>query len=72
MTPESKANELIQKYFNLTDHMTWEEAKRCALIAVDEIILEWQEVRGETVEARKQIIEKISYWRKVKVEIELL
>lgn len=38
MTPQEKAKELVYKYFNLTDHMQFEEAKQCALIAVDEIL----------------------------------
>jgi hypothetical protein len=39
MTPKEKAKELIDKmYGDEVDYMTEEQAKQCALIAVDEII----------------------------------
>ncbi len=57
MTPKEKAKEIIDKmYGDEVDYMTEEQAKQCALIAVDEIIksnamlppnLNWQEVKKE-------------------------
>jgi hypothetical protein len=39
MTPKEKALELVDKmYGNESDYMTDQQAKQCALIAVDEII----------------------------------
>jgi hypothetical protein len=56
MIPKEKAKEFFRKYFKLIEHDT---AKKCALIAVDEIIEEcvwdWTE-----------------YWEEVKQEIEKL
>lgn len=39
MTEKEKAQQLVQKYYDsVTDHMTWEQAKECARIAVSEVI----------------------------------
>jgi hypothetical protein len=42
MTPKQKALDLVDKYYYDTDllyeDLTWIQAKKCALIAVDEII----------------------------------
>lgn len=36
MSTKEQAKALTQKYFDeVTDHMTWEQAKECATIAVD-------------------------------------
>ncbi len=78
MTPKEKAKDLIDKMYN-TEHcgiehfpnkrycdcteMNLYQAKQCALIAVDEIL--------NTIEYSSQADElsKISYWEKVKNEI---
>ena len=59
MTPKEKAKELVDKFSNevLIDNY---EAKRCALIAVVEVMCE---VTDE---------DDFSWWNKVKQEIELL
>ena len=37
--PKEKATKLVKKFFNeITDHMTWEQAKECALIVANECI----------------------------------
>ena len=71
MTAEEKAKELVDKYREaimsfLTDRMKDENAKRCALIAVNEII--------NTIEYSSQADElsKTSYWDKVNQYIEKL
>ena len=58
MTPKEKANELVDKFSNevLIDNY---EAKRCALIAVDEVIQSYKD-------------SWLQYWKEVKQEIELL
>ena len=77
MTPKEKAQELVDKFyqtFPLTmdlittirdlswEYDSWNEAKQCALIAVDEII-----------EAGKDVDEFANaYWYKVKAEIDNL
>lgn len=69
MTPKEKAKELFDKFFNpelsnflfgVLDH---EQAKQCALIAVDEILNSPQD--GYVHFARV-----IKYWQQVKTEIE--
>jgi hypothetical protein len=70
MTPQDTANKIISKYFIMLRHdkliedVNLHTAKKCALIAVDEII--------NTIEYSSQADElsKISYWTEVKKEIE--
>ena len=67
MTPKQKAEQLVDKYFNeimsfLSDNMKKNNAKKCALIAVDEII----EVLSMDVNPL------VNYWFQVKQEIEKL
>lgn len=72
MTPKEKAKELFGKFAmylraNLMyDEEANEDAKQCALIAVDEII--------NTIEFSSQVDElsKTNYWKEVKQEIEKL
>ena len=71
MTPKEKGLELYNLYDNLCRDFTRgvsikEMAKQCALIAVDEIIIELQEC-GEVWMKRR-----IEYWKEVKQEIEKL
>ena len=64
MTPKEKAEELCFKFqgdFNLN----WTMSKRCALIAVDEIIKSWDKDLYENCGASE-------YWQEVKIEIEKL
>lgn len=67
MTAKEKARQLVQKYFDeVGDWMTWEQAKSCAIIAVDEILLD------KKVGYSKDIIEEKKYWQQVKQEINSL
>ncbi len=65
MTPKEKAKELVDKYWSIGEQewqdtpLTWEEAKQCALIAIDELIKEHY----------PQDIKRCEYWQKVKEEI---
>jgi predicted RNA-binding protein len=69
MTPQEKAEELLKKYFRdsdlLVEDLTWIQAKECALIAVDEILKDKEEIDG------MRIIND-PYWIEVKQEIENL
>ena len=58
MRPKDKAKHLVDKFSNevLIDNY---EAKRCALIAVDEVIQSYKD-------------SWLQYWKEVKQEIELL
>ena len=77
MIPQEKANELVDKIYYIigknyskSDGFSLqliEEAKQCALIAVDEILNEFpQGFNGNFEEKRKK------YWQQVKQEIEKL
>lgn len=70
MEAKLKAQELVDKYYNLlftSMEINWvPEAKRCALIAVDEILREYAVLQIET----NFCYEKYLYWDKVKSEIE--
>jgi hypothetical protein len=77
MTPKEKAKELVSKFNfeHLGDryilHQTVEESKRCALIAVDEI-LEWPQIHDleRVCEFSDEFYVKPSrYWTEVKQEI---
>lgn len=78
MKPKEKAEELVNKFIphTLVFNDGWleakDEAKQCALIAVDEILNvlpqhEYLEDRGEYHENRERL-----YWKEVKQEIEKL
>ena len=65
MTAKVKAKELIYNYFNFIDYLHYEEAKQCALIAVDELI--------KSYSSKKSILPRENeYWKEVKTEIEKL
>ena len=66
MTPKEKANELVHQYvINMPIPFHIEDAKICALIAVDEIIYYLEIVIGVDKE-------DFEYWNEVKQEIEKL
>ena len=74
MTPKEKAKELGSKFNfehigqNYILHQTVDESKRCALIAVDEIIEMLSFDLGHDDTARGLC----EYWESVKTEIQLL
>lgn len=76
MTPKEKAEELVDKFYQTTPneyfvnepigikgrYKSWEQAKECAIIAVDEILsVIWINLNDD-----------VDYWDKVKQEIENL
>ena len=83
MTPKEKANELVHQYvINMPIPFHIEDAKICALIAVDEIILsapfepvdtDWDEAGASAQYWYPQKLEdSAKWWGEVKQEIELL
>lgn len=84
MTPKEKAKELIHKYVALTDGWVygkenWEHKKKCALIAVDEIIKSRQEdgsfddtLSSTSSEYYTPHPMYLTYWQQVKQEIQKL
>jgi len=74
MTPQEKAKELFEKYFNMKwqtydrrttsiKSMTKSAAKQCALIAVDEII------KIDIRQSPYNINNEYEYWQQVKQEL---
>jgi len=63
MTPQEKAQELVDKFNYESKHYLMLDAKQCALIAVDEIIgaIDWHEFETPNKE--------LTYWQQVKHEI---
>jgi hypothetical protein len=64
MTPKEKAEELFKQYYSylkanlMNDEEAWEDAKQCALIAVDEVL----------ENSHTNVFTK--YWQQVKQEID--
>jgi uncharacterized protein (DUF2141 family) len=69
MTPKEKAKELVYKFDDTMEFSTPQRfAKKCALIAVDEIIKTLVELsNGEYI-----FIHNVQYWEQVKNEINKL
>jgi hypothetical protein len=80
MTPKEKAEHLVMKYYNtyiinkssLIMRRKEEEAKKCALIAVDEIIEQWFYIDTYIGDMNGELNPNLRYWHKVKKEIEKL
>jgi hypothetical protein len=73
MTPKEKAIELYNKFYNTSSHPHHVEsrknnAKQCALIAVDEILQVLQ--KGHPTDLVLIPMDMIDYWLEVKREIE--
>ncbi len=72
MTPKEKSKELVEKYAYhlwIDGICDYEQAKQCALIAVDEII---SHSRNTAMVYDLSFDESTSYWQEVKQEIEKL
>ncbi len=67
MTPQEKAQELVDKFNYESKHYLMLDAKQCALIAVDEILKECCK-SSEKKDAKYQD-ERINYWQQVKHEL---
>ena len=70
MTPKEKAEELHNKFYKINEGVNLiylEEAKQCALIAVDEIMNALP-----PFDYGLEFVAKIEYWLDVKQEIEKL
>jgi hypothetical protein len=72
MTPKEKAKEIVYKFYGEIKYM--ERAKRCALIAVDEIL----KVAAPYIDKHESYYQELDdnqtqvYWQEVKQEIEKL
>ena len=82
MTPKEKAKELIDKYYHLfsvelENTIADYEAKECSLIAVEEMLGEYQsmsDLESKIVinDEVRFIVHQLQYWMLVKQEIEKL
>ena len=72
MTPKEKAGELYFKYHNLWINGNSIIAKKCALIAVDEMIKELEELLEGDERPSVGVYYLWEYYKEVKQEIELL
>ena len=71
MTPAEKANQLVQIYHKEMGNLWVFQAKKCALIAVDEIITALYSFGNETLNLQNMDSD-FRYWEEVKQEIEKL
>ena len=86
MTPKEKAKQLVDIFYQTTpneswinqpiglkeEYKAWEQAKQCALIAVDETIRTLNEDIRDLDVRGNVLLDLIDYWREVKQEIEKL
>jgi hypothetical protein len=73
MTPKEKAEELIYNFDNTMEFSTPKRfAKKCALIAVDEILNDYSYMQNVRNANSNQIHSQRVYWQEVKTEIEKL
>jgi hypothetical protein len=68
MTPKEKAAELIVNYQLKCKSLNYDEAKQCALIAVDNIIL----ANPHSNPFNTDVYSTMKYWAEVRKEIEKL
>ena len=79
MTPKEKAKELVDNFYDIdSDAEMYDDfkmpifyAERCALIAVDEILLTLNNIKDRDVRGNI-LLDLIKYWQEVKKEIEKL
>ena len=84
MSAKDKAKELVDKYYNILpldkyvitkdedlswEYNDWKEAKKCALVAVDEIIKSEPTFNSSIFQGSFLISDNTEYWEEVKQEI---
>jgi hypothetical protein len=80
MTPKEKARELTLKFMKIdSDSEKFDEfemklfyAQRCALIAVDEVIQQWEVIDTYIADFGGQLNQSLKFWQEVKKEIQAL
>ena len=77
MTAKEKAKELFDKYYIVCQEYTEEiqcsiQAQECALIAVDEIIQQWEVIDTYIADFGGKLNQSLRYWQEVKQEIQAL
>ena len=71
MTPKEKAKELYFKYYQQVADGSFPEynAKQCALIAVNEIIDQWEYIYVHIADGMGELNPNLKYWYEVKHEL---
>lgn len=73
MTPKEKALELYEKFtFPCWECDEFAKAKESSLIAVDEIIGQWEIIDVYLADGNGELNQNLKYWYTVKKEIDLL
>ncbi len=75
MKAKTKAKKMVREMYAYQwrqDTKEYNNAKKCAIIAVNEIIKDWFATDGNKNMIAKLKVEKIEYWNNVKTEIEKL
>jgi len=72
-TPKEKAKELFIKFYviELSDgtHLDKEASLECALVAVGEIIEQWQYIHAYIANGMGELSPNLKYWYEVKEEL---
>ncbi len=77
MTPKEQAKKLLNRYFDLfsiqlENTISEYEAKHCALVAVNEIIDQWDYIDTYIADLKGTLNPNLKYWIEVKIELEKL
>ena len=72
MTSKEKAEELVHDYYSNIMDIDFDDARQCALIAVDEILETLNEDIKDINVVGNVLLDLIEYWQDVEKEIEKL
>ena len=74
--PKEKAKELVEKFKQYADNSTYgyeqEADKQCALIAINEIIEQWEYIDTYLADLKGELNPNLKFWIEVEQEIEKL
>lgn len=73
-TPKEKAKELVDKYYelfsvDLENTISEYEAVHCAIIAVDEIVKQWDYIDTYLADLKCELSPNLKYWNEVLTEL---
>lgn len=74
MNPKEKADKIFSEMYKAKDPlnsypMCFDTAKQCSLIAVDEIIDQWEYIDVYLADGRGELNHNLKYWYEVKKQI---
>lgn len=68
MTPKEKANELIQEMARVASPYK-DDAKQCAIIAVKEVISQWEYIDTYLANLNGELNNNLKFWQSVLIEL---